>query len=57
VANTNKKFLESSARSDAENLRQLDDKQATRKGLMELRGKLKFDWGATQSIRTQITFD
>jgi hypothetical protein len=43
VANTNKKFLESSARNDAENLRQLDDKDATRKRLMELRGKLKFD--------------
>ena len=43
VANTNKKFLESNARSDAENLRQLDDKEATRKQLMELRGKLKFD--------------
>jgi hypothetical protein len=43
VANANNKFLESSARNDADNLRQFQEKEATRKQLEELRAKLKFD--------------
>jgi len=43
VANANDKFLESIARNDADNLRQLQEKQAARKRLAELRVKLKFD--------------
>jgi len=43
VTNANSEFLESSARHDAENLRQFEKKEATRKQLEELRAKLKFD--------------
>ena len=43
VTNANNEFLESSARHDAENLRQFENKEATRKQLEELRAKLKFD--------------
>jgi hypothetical protein len=43
VANVNNKFLESSARKDADDLRQFQEKEATRKQLEELRAKLKFD--------------
>jgi len=43
VAKANGKFSEWSARNDAENLRQLQEKAATRKQLEELRAKLRFD--------------
>ena len=43
VTNANNEFLESSARHDAENLREFQDKEATRKQLEGLRAKLKFD--------------
>ena len=43
VVNANKEFLESSARDDADNLRQFQKQEATRKQLEELRAKLKFD--------------
>ena len=43
VTNANNEFLESSARHDAENLRQFEKREATRKQLEELRAKLKFD--------------
>jgi hypothetical protein len=43
VADANNEFLESSARDDADKLRQLQKKEATRKQLEELRAKLKFD--------------
>ena len=43
VANANNEFLESSAQDDADNLRQFQKKEATRKQLEELRAKLKFD--------------
>jgi ribosomal protein L7/L12 len=43
VANANNKFLETSARNDADDLRQFQEQEATRKQLEELRAKLKFD--------------
>jgi hypothetical protein len=43
VADANSEFLESSARHEADNLRQFERKEATRKQLEELRAKLKFD--------------
>ena len=43
VANANNEFLEWSAQDDADNLRQLQKREATRKQLEELRAKLKFD--------------
>jgi hypothetical protein len=43
VTNANNEFLESSARHEAENLRQFEKEEATRKQLEELRAKLKFD--------------
>ncbi len=39
----NNKFLESSARNEADDLGQFQEKEATRKQLEELRAKLKFD--------------
>jgi hypothetical protein len=39
----NNKFLESSARNEADALRQFQEREATRKRLEELRAKLKFD--------------
>jgi hypothetical protein len=43
VTNANNEFLESSARHEADNLRQFEKEEATRKRLEELRAKLKFD--------------
>ena len=43
VTNANKEFFESSARHGAENLRQFEKEEATRRQLEELRAKLKFD--------------
>ena len=43
VTNANNELLELSARHDAENLRQFEKEEATRKQLEELRAKLKFD--------------
>ena len=43
VANANNKFLELSARNDADNLRRFQEKATTRKRLEELRLRLKFD--------------
>jgi hypothetical protein len=43
VTNVNNKFLESNARNEADDLRQCQEKEATRKQLEELRAKLKFD--------------
>ena len=43
VANANNEFLESSARDEADNLREFQKKQATRKQLEEVRARLKFD--------------
>ena len=43
VANANNKFLQWVAQSDAENLRQFQEKEATRRQLEELKVKLKFD--------------
>ena len=43
VANANNEFLESSARDEADHLREFQKKQATRKQLEEVRARLKFD--------------
>jgi hypothetical protein len=43
VTNVNNSFLASSARNEADDLRQFQEKEATRKQLEELRAKLKFD--------------
>ena len=43
VTVANSEFLESSARREADNLRQFETQEAARKQLEELRAKLKFD--------------